>query len=538
MLSLVAAGLFLPNLGTPSLWDIDEGNNAEAAREMQECDNWVVPLFNYQLRVDKPALLYWLQIQAYQWFGVNEFAARLPSALAALAAVLITYELGRRMFDAASALLAGLVLASAPAFCAAAHFANPDALLSACTVLTFFVFWRGWCRPGGNWFVPLGVTTALGVLAKGPVGLLLPATTILCFLVSTRQLRRLLDQRLLWGLLAFVLVMGPWYAWVAADTRGQFLIGFFGKHNVGRFLQPMEGHHGPWLYYMGTLLVGLAPWSAFLGLIVWSTAKKHNITPRESEQESRDALRLLGCWIVVYLLFFSAASTKLPNYILPIYPPVALLTSRCLVQWLCGILQPPRWLTHLSVTCFGLGGVATLIGLLVAGGLLGGERWLRGRHLPGLEAWAAVGLLPVVGAALAWWYLRRDRRGPVLVALTASAVLFVGLLAAGPVAAVDQYKAPRDLAAAIHQQETDPEIRVACYRYFQPSLVFYCRREVQQFDLDADVVEYLRNPLPVYLVVPAAVWDELKPQVRGAPRLLARHHDLYRDCDVVLVTNR
>ena len=70
----------LPNLGAPSLWDIDEGHNAEAAREMLDSGNWLVPTFNFQLRDHKPPLLYWLQIAGYEWFGVNEFAARLPSA--------------------------------------------------------------------------------------------------------------------------------------------------------------------------------------------------------------------------------------------------------------------------------------------------------------------------------------------------------------------------------------------------------------------------------------------------------------------------
>src|SRR6266446_2665899 len=91
LLLALGAGLCFPNLGGPSLWDIDEGNNAEAAREMLESDNWVVPTFNFQLRVDKPALLYWLQIGAYRAFGVGEFGARLPSALAALFTVLVTY---------------------------------------------------------------------------------------------------------------------------------------------------------------------------------------------------------------------------------------------------------------------------------------------------------------------------------------------------------------------------------------------------------------------------------------------------------------
>src|SRR5947209_10649369 len=116
LLLSAGAALFLLNLGGPSLWDVDEGRNATAAGEMLEADEWVIPTFNATLRSHKPVLLYWLQMTAYRAFGVNEFAARLPSALAALLTILVTYELGRRAFDAATGLLAGLVLASAPLF--------------------------------------------------------------------------------------------------------------------------------------------------------------------------------------------------------------------------------------------------------------------------------------------------------------------------------------------------------------------------------------------------------------------------------------
>src|SRR5262249_46290385 len=154
--------------------DIDEGNNAEAAREMMEAGNWIVPTFNFELRVDKPALLYWLQICAYQVYGINEFAARLPSALAALATILVLYEFGRLLFGASAGLLAGLVLASAPGFCGSAHFANPDALLNAFTTLSLFFFWRSYTRSDRRWFFLSATCSALAFLAKGPVGLVLP----------------------------------------------------------------------------------------------------------------------------------------------------------------------------------------------------------------------------------------------------------------------------------------------------------------------------------------------------------------------------
>src|SRR5437870_132999 len=163
LLLAVAACLFLVNLGGPTLWDLDEGRNATAAYEMMESGNLLVPTFNGGLRVDKPALLYWLQIAAYRLCGVNEFAARLPSALAAILSIFLIYELTRLLFDPATAILAGLVLPTGCAFCASAHFANPDALLHALTVLTLFLFWRSFAHGGRGWFIPAGVSAGLAV---------------------------------------------------------------------------------------------------------------------------------------------------------------------------------------------------------------------------------------------------------------------------------------------------------------------------------------------------------------------------------------
>ena len=158
----------LPNLGVSSLWDIDEGNNAEAAYEMMESGNWIVPTYNYNLRVDKPALLYWLQIASYNIFGVNEFAARFPSALGGLFSLFATYALGSIMFGNSTGFLASLILLAMPAWAGAAHFANPDSLLNACVAWSFFVFFRGYQGKNSSWLLWGGIITGIGMLAKAP----------------------------------------------------------------------------------------------------------------------------------------------------------------------------------------------------------------------------------------------------------------------------------------------------------------------------------------------------------------------------------
>lgn len=540
LLVAVCAALYLPNLGGPSLWDIDEGNNSACSREMLESGDWVVPRFNGNLRPDKPALLYWLQLAAYHEFGVGEFAARLPSALSALAAVLLTYELGRRLFDPTTGLLGGLVLASATLFCGAAHFANPDALLNACTVLTFLFFWLGFSRGDSRWLVAAGAATGLGVLAKGPVALVLPLGAAGLFLLWSRRLDMLWDRRVLWASLACTLVFAPWYGWVGAETKAEFLRGFLLQHNVGRYLKPMEGHRGGLYYYPLVLLAGMAPWSAFLGAAGWYAlgrrARADGASP-EPAGALPQAYRFLWCWIAVYFVFFSFAGTKLPNYILPLYPPAALLVARFLDRWRRGDAEPSRRLMGGGLLCFALVGVAAAAGLLVAGGALP-LSLVKGPRLPGVGAWAAAGALPVVGAAAAWALARRGRRGPALAALGCAAVLFLGVLAAGGAGAVDAYKAPRPLVRALPPGQAGREVRVACYGYFQPSLVFYSRRQVRQLENDEQALEQLRYPVEVYLFLPAAEWERLRARVGTPCRLVGSHRDVFRNCDVVVVTNR
>jgi 4-amino-4-deoxy-L-arabinose transferase-like glycosyltransferase len=530
LLGLVWALLCLPGLGGPSLWDIDEGNNAQVGREMLESGNWVVPTFNYDLREDKPPLLYWLQLTAFRCGGVSELTSRLPSALAALLGVLLTYELGRVLFGARVGLLAGLILASTLCFCGAAHFANPDALLHTCTLLSLLSFWLEYRSDRPLHGLGGGLASGLAVLAKGPVGLVLPLAVVCLFLFWQGQLRRLLSWRLLFGGLVFLVVAAPWYVWVGLETKGAWLAGFWYKHNTGRFLSPMEKHGGPFYYYLLVLVVGLAPWSIFLGPALWySRPAKVGDNLRQ-----RPALRFLLSWMAVYLAFFSIAQTKLPNYILPLYPAAAVLLARFLERWRRGLIQTPGWMMPLSLSGLVLTGVATGVGLLIAGG------WLpvpRVQQLPGLERWAFLGLVPVAGALVAGWCLRRGWRQGVIGAVALTAVVFMGGVAASVEGTIDAFKAPRPLTASLPADQTHHDIRVAAFNYFQPSLVFYCQRKVERPESEARVVDFLAGPLPAYLFVPAADWQQLEAQITGPHRVLDRHLDLYTGKEIILVAN-
>ena len=274
-LVLLAVGglLTFPNLGAPALWDMDEGVNAECGREMLEADQWVVPTFNWELRTAKPVLTYWLMRLSYDAFGVDEWAARLPSAVCSLLTVLVTYELGRRMFGPPTGLLAGVALASCVQHALLAHAATTDAPLVLCLTAAFALVRVGQEGGGRGFLVWPGLAVGVALLAKGPVGLALPGFATLLFLGWNRELGRLLDRRLVWGLLLTLVVATPWYALVATETRGEWPKAFFLNENLNRATTPQESHSGPVVYYLGCVLVLFAPWSAVIGPTLWDAVR-------------------------------------------------------------------------------------------------------------------------------------------------------------------------------------------------------------------------------------------------------------------------
>jgi len=544
LLLLVAGVLFFPNLGAHALWDVDEAHNAECAREMLDGENWIVPTFNFVLRTDKPALLYWLMILAFKWFGVGEFAARFWSATCGVGSTLLTYELGRRMFNPLTGLLAGVALASSFMFCVSSHAATPDALLIFWVLATFLAFWRSYSHGGQGWLMVCGVTMGLAALAKGAVGLVLPVGILGLFLIWERRLWMLLNWRLLAGLAIFALVAVPWYALVGHDTKGAFLRGFFLKHHVERFQQPMEGHGGFFLFHPLVFLVTFAPWSAFLGATVWYALGRRGRGDSTSasaaaEPHLRPAspYRLLWCWFGVWLVFFSLAGTKLPNYILPAFPAFAILTGRFLARWIEGEVQLSRaWMA----TAFGVVvavGLAISAGLVVVSGQLP-QVPLDGRVFPELLYLAPVGLGFVLAGATSVVLLYRDRRGLAVGVVACSAVACLAVLAGvGPIL-VAEHKAPLALAEAIAQHQQEPEVEIGCLGFYQPSLVFYTQRKIYNFAKPIEAVDHLHSVKQSYLLIPQGHWEQLRRQVEVPTTVVGSHWDFMAAQQIVVVSNR
>lgn len=520
----------LPELGTPSLWDVDEGVNAECARAMREVGSPLIPIFNGELRTAKPALLYWLQWISYDIFGVNEFAARFPSVLCSIGSVLTIAALARRMYGPTVGLMAGLILATTIEFVKLAHAATPDAPLIFFVCLTFYLTWIGHQNGSRTWLLTAPIPAGLAVLTKGPAYLGLMGLPIVLYFLWCGEWRRLLDRRLFTGFLIFFAVAGPWYIAVTAETRGVWLKTFIGIDNVARFREPLEGHDGKPLYqayYLACIAAFSMPWSVFLvGTFRGVILRMMGVNPRTE--------KFLLCWFGVILVVTSIMSTKLPNYIATLYPPLAILTARFLVGWRDGETVP-RWLMPTAAWLVTAIGVGILIALLIVGGVIP----VAGvRTYPALAPYAGFGLILAAGGLGMAYFLHNGDRSGVLASLVASVILFVGLTASFAVVAFDRYKAPRDLVRDSGAFDPNQDIRLASLDYTQPSVTFYAQRDVERLTSPQAAADYLMTNRPGFLFLTAETWPKVAPLIDRPVHIVARRFDLYRHQDVLVISNR
>ena len=528
---VVWAVVGLTNLGGADLWDIDEGNNTEASREMRESGNWVVPTFNYELRVDKPALINWLQILAGMAFGEGEFAARFPSALLGLLTILAVWTFGRQWLGGMAGLVAGLTLAGSPMFVAAMRFANPDSLLTA-LVSWCLVFLHFGMRAGRVtwWLYAASACSALAMLAKGPIGLALPGAILLVYLLFAGGWNRIPWFHLPGALLLWLAIAAPWYIWVGTETKFAWHKGFFLQHNLGRFSAPMENHAGPFWYYLPVILGGTFPFSSFLGLPILAWRKE---VPGERLLPSAI---FVGAWLAVPLVVFSISRTKLPNYVLPAYPALALCLGMGMVAWRRGWIAPKNGWIQFGMGTMVLAGLGLGSGLLAASGALPlGSLSTKLKPLEGLEWVAPAGLVLVAGGLAGLFWSKRPVEAVSIVTL--SGLVLTGALGAWNGQTLNHYKAPKRLAAQLTEELRTTEARLGTFDWFQPSLVFYARRPVNRILTEKDLTAFLQQPIPAYVALPANRWDALPKKPNGAAPIGPKVTDFYRRCEVVMVGN-
>jgi dolichol-phosphate mannosyltransferase len=324
ILGAIAAVAVLPNLSYPLL-DPDETRYAEIAKEMVESGNLLVPTRQGLPYLDKPPLLYWLTAGSFHLFGINEFAARFVTAMAAVGTVLGMFWIGRVLVGLRAAWLGAFLQIMCIGFILSGRFLFMDSLLTFFTTLSLLAGYAA-CRGGvfrpGYWVVA-AVACGLGTLTKGPVApaLCLPPLLASCWLTSTGNPLRLRHWVTYLGIVAGIAV--PWFV-VMAVRQPQHFYEFIWTHHIERFVSGLS-HEEPLWFYIPILLIGMAPCSILIPAAIAFFAR--------SEEARR-----YRTWDVGYLLLFagwtlglfSLASCKLPPYILPVIPALCLVIGTAL----------------------------------------------------------------------------------------------------------------------------------------------------------------------------------------------------------------
>lgn len=330
ILVLLCLTLFFFRLGARPLWDTDEGMHASTSKDMVLSGDWITPTFNGESFYDKPILYNWLAALAFMVFGFTEFAARLPAAVLGLGCVMVTYFLGRRMFGSMVGFFGGVILATSPEFIILSRVVVHDISLVFFVTLALFFFYLGFTSENHRkaCFFLFYASSGFAVLAKGPVGVVLPTLIIGLFLFLKGKLRFLKEMQVGWGVLIFLMVAAPWYVLISlknSDYAGYFFV----KQNLMNFLSSEEARHPrPFYYYFRILLGGFFPWSFFLPLTLIRA-----LWGRIREVDERTLFLVVWCGVI--FLFFSTARSKLGPYILPLFPPAALLVGGLWSDLIC-----------------------------------------------------------------------------------------------------------------------------------------------------------------------------------------------------------
>lgn len=500
--ALILAGyLFVTTRST--LWDRDEPRFSEATVEMVHSGDYLVPTFRGELRPDKPILIYWLMSLPVRLLGPTELACRFFAPVGAAVACLLTYIMACQLSGTGAGLLSMIILATSPLLLMTGTAATTDAVLLAMIAGSFAIFENGF-RKGLRKIHVLGLALTFGgaLLTKGPVGLVVPILGMLVILAFARRL----SWR--WGGTLFIsaflgsFIFLAWAIPANDATGGEFLRRGIGYHVVARTVRPIDSHGGNFFFtlpfYIPVVIFAFFPWVLFLPGALSAVAGG-----RVGGTVGRSFL--LG-WMVSIFLLMSFVSTKLPHYILPIWPALALAVAGTIQAAGRGVLAPRdlrlfsygrRFFAAIGV----IGGAALVLGPWFVPALV--------FNSPGLQSFGPGLAWPIAGL------------GAILLIMTLLAVRehsagryrsTVGILAAGLACVIftvsifglpmmEKFKLSKPLADTI-RRETAADVLVWNLDYDEPSLIFYLgRRHLKAIGSEAGVIAWAKQPQPGVVVI-------------------------------------
>lgn len=537
LLTTLTCVFFCFMLGNRPLSVPDEGRYVEIPREMVATGDYVTPRLNGVKYFEKPALFYWLEAFSIKLFGLDEFTLRLWPALLALSGCLVVAAAGARLFGRLSGLLAAVMLATSVLYYAMSRaiiLDMPVTVFLSAALLSFLVGIREAGPARRLYLWSFYVFSALAVLTKGLIGILIPGLVIGAWIILLGEWRVLKTMELPVGVALFLLIAAPWHILIMRANPDFFYFYFIQEHFL-RYLTKMHSRYQPPWFFIPIVLFGLFPWSAFLVQSI-----KHSLPSSWQERhEHRDAVFLI-LWAGLVFLFFSASSSKLVPYILPVLPPLALLVGRYLAA---------AWdrLDFPGVRA----GYAILLAvvLLMAGAFLALPfvRQSPDALLLGPYRYSIAATL-IVGGLAAWGLARYRNFRQAFTALAIMSMIF--LIQANAAAARVDTKSVKPLVTAL-KPLLKPGDEVASYQNYYQDLPVYLERRIIVVDwhgeLDfgaaaedtsqwmitsAEFWKRWQGPAKMYMITEIETYDSLRKDPRLALFPIARDQ---RD---ILVSNK
>ncbi len=329
---LLVVVIWFGNIEYRKLIEPDEGRYAEIPREMAVSGDWVTPRLNNLKYFEKPPLQYWATATAYIVFGEHQWTSRLWTALTGFAGLLLVWFAGTRLFGREAGCYAALLLCSSLLYALMGHINTLDMGVTFFITLGIVALLLAQ-RDGAdastrrNWMWLAWVTLGLAVLSKGLMGLVLPGAALVIYSILQRDIGLWKRMNLVTGLLLCLLVTAPWF-YLVMKANPEFFQRFFIYEHYTRFTTKEHGRYQPWYYFIPILLIGMLPWTILMFEALLRTWKGSHARVGKSFNPER----FLLVWVVFIYVFFSMSGSKLPPYLLPMFPALALLMGKQLAE--------------------------------------------------------------------------------------------------------------------------------------------------------------------------------------------------------------
>ncbi|MEI7941711.1 MAG: glycosyltransferase family 39 protein [Candidatus Riflemargulisbacteria bacterium] len=480
---IILIGIFLFVIGNNNftLFDNSETNYSAVAKGIVNTGDYLTMHYNGENWYIHPPLYFWLSSSLCKAFGWNEFNLRLPEAVFGILGLIALYLIARLYYSKKTAFYSAIIIGTSLSYFVISRLAIFDTLLNAFILFAIYFFLKSYLNPEkkGKYFFFFAISCFLGVMTKGPIGLVHPCAVIVIFLLIKKDLKFLFDKKVLLNFLFFLIITSPWYIHQLIVNGAPFFDKALRDYTWFRFFGVVESQSGPWWYYFPMLLTFI-PWIFYLPVIIKDAFTKNN------KQSTEDIKLFSWVFIIFTFIFFSFAGTKLPSYILSMFPFMAILIADQLVSF--KFKKTIIISTCLTYIFFVL---LFLISLIYK---------LPFPYTPEMPLFITFFLIPMLIVAIFSYFLIKGKTSKAMISITGGTIIFCLFLAYFFFPAIDKYKESKLFIDTIQTQNI-PDYTVGVYNHYTPYLIYYLNKKIHTPDSLEEIDNLLQEEKPLFLMV-------------------------------------